>query len=165
MSYLKPILYKVLREYQTQANWSVIDLSKILKPYASEAREQKEILGSRLGGVKKLLKQYLSKMLETSNSQLTQTERQSISRTLINNPIAFTPDFFHRISNPEIQTEDDVRNCLDEFPKKYKNRFETPPVDLSKENQRSISALKHNTINVVNMRQANQDSLDQQASA
>jgi len=142
MSYLKPILYKALREYQTQANWSAIDLSEILKPYASEAREQKEILGTRLGGVKKLLKQYLSKMLETSNPQLTQTNRQSVSKILINNKIAFNPAFFHRISSPEIKTKDDILRCLDEFPKNFKTKFDTAPIDLSEENKQRISALK-----------------------
>ena len=161
MSYLKPILYKALRKYQTQASWSAIDLSEILKPYASEAREQKEILGPRIGGVKKLLKQYLSKMLETSNSQLTQTDRQSVSKILINNKIAFNPAFFHRISNPEIQTRDDILYCLDKFPKNFKTKFDTAPIDLSEDNKQRISALKQNTSNVVNMKPITPVSLNQ----
>jgi hypothetical protein len=130
MSYLKPILYKALREYQAKANWTEINLDEILKPYANEAREQKEILGTRLGGVKKLLKQYLSKMLETSNPQLTQTDRQSVLKILINHKIAFNPAFFHRINSPEIKTKDDILRCLNEFPEKFKTKFETAPIDL-----------------------------------
>jgi hypothetical protein len=152
MSYLKPILYKALREYQAKANWAEINLDKInldeinlneiLKPYANEAREQKKILGHRLEEVKKLLKLYLSKMLETSNPQLTQTNRQSVSKILINNKIAFNPAFFHRISSPEIKTKDDILRCLDEFPKNFKTKFDTAPIDLSEENKQRISALK-----------------------
>jgi hypothetical protein len=161
MSYLKPILYKALKEYSTQVNWSEINLNIILKPYASEAREQKEILGPRIGGVKKLLKQYLSKMLETSNSQLTQPDRQSVSKILINNKIAFNPAFFHRISDAEIQTKDDILHCLDKFPKNFKTKFDTAPIDLSEENKRRISALKQNTSNVINIKSITPVSLNQ----
>jgi hypothetical protein len=131
MSYLKPILYKALREYQAKANWTEINLDEILKPYANEAREQKEILGHRLGEVRKLLKQYLNKMLAISNPQLTQTDRQSVSRILINHKIAFNPAFFQKISNQKITTKEDILRCLDEFPKKFKTKFETAPIDLA----------------------------------
>jgi hypothetical protein len=156
MSYLKPILYKALREYQAKANWTKINLGEILKPYASEAREQKEILGHRLGEVKRLLKQYLSKMLETSNPQLTQADRQSVSKILINHQIAFNPAFFHRISNPEIKTKDDILSCLDEFPKNFKTKFETAPIDLSKENKTKQLKLKQDN-SVISLRQTNKD--------
>jgi len=141
MSYLKPILYKALREYQAKGKWTTENLDEILKPYANEAREQKEILGKRLGEVKRLLKQYLNKMLETSNPQLTQADRQIVSRILINHKIAFNPAFFHRISNPEIKTKDDILRCLDDD-KNFKTKFATAPIDLSQENQRRISAIK-----------------------
>jgi hypothetical protein len=97
MSYLKPILYKALREYQAKANWAEINLDKInldeinldeiLKPYANEAREQKKILGHRLEEVKKLLELYLNEMLEISNPQLTQTDKQSVLKILINKKV------------------------------------------------------------------------------
>jgi Spy/CpxP family protein refolding chaperone len=161
MSYLKPILYKALREYQTQANWSAIDLSKILKPYASEAREQKKILGHRLGGVKKLLKKYLSKMLETTNPQLTQTDRQSVLKILINHKIAFNPAFFHRISSPEIKTKEDILSCLDEFPKNFKTKFDIAPIDLSKEYMRKQLELKHSNKHIIAFEQTTQGSLNQ----
>jgi hypothetical protein len=140
MSYLKPILYKALREYQAKANWAEINLdeinldeinlNEILKPYANEAREQKKILGHRLEEVKKLLELYLNEMLEISNPQLTQTDKQSVLKILINKKIAFNPAFFHRISSPEIETREDILRCLNEFPEKFKTKFETAPIDL-----------------------------------
>jgi hypothetical protein len=158
MSYLKPILYKALREYQAKANWAEINLDEILKPYANEAREQKKILGHRLGGVKKLLKLYLSKMLETSNPQLTQTDRQSVLKILINNKIAFNPAFFHRISSPEIKTKDDILRCLDEFPKNFKTKFETAPIDLSKENKTKQLKLKLSNHHIIPFQRIIQES-------
>ncbi len=161
MSYLKPILYKALREYQAKANWTKINLGEVLKPYASEAREQKKILGKRLGDVKGLLKQYLNKMLETSNPQLTQADRQSVSRILINHKIAFNPAFFHRISNPEIKTKDDILRCLDdEFSKNFKTKFATAPIDLtpSTESKKKQLALKQKNNVLINLKQTTQAS-------
>jgi hypothetical protein len=100
-------------------------------------------------------------MLETSNSQLTQPDRQSVSKILINNKIAFNPAFFHRISDAEIQTKDDILHCLDKFPKNFKTKFDTAPIDLSEENKRRISALKQNTSNVINIKSITPVSLNQ----
>jgi hypothetical protein len=69
-------------------------------------------------------------MLETSNPQLTHTDRQSVLKILINHKIAFNPAFFHRINSPEIKTKDDILRCLNEFPEKFKTKFETAPIDL-----------------------------------
>jgi hypothetical protein len=127
-AYLKPIVFKMLKEYETGHQFSFSDIQSITHPYKNEAHRMKKDLNESFKLEKTYLEKYLKDMLSI-NPFLNTHDIKNLIPVLIKDKNSFGVDFYHRIQNSK--NARDIIKILTEISPKSKTPLEFSPINLT----------------------------------
>jgi hypothetical protein len=126
-AYLRPIVFKMLAEYEPGHEFSLEDIQAVIHPYKNEADRMKRDLNESFKLEKTYLEQYLRDMLNTNRS-LNASDVENLIPVLIEDKNSFGVDFYHRIQGS--QSARGIIKILTQISPKSKTPSELTPINL-----------------------------------
>lgn len=136
-AYLKPIVFKMLKEYETGHQFSFSDIQSVTHPYKNEAHRMKKDLNKSFKLEKTYLEKYLKDMLST-NPLLSTHDIKNLIPVLIKDKNSFGVDFHHRIQKSRNVRE--IIRILTQISPKGKTPSELAPINLKQPELTQASA-------------------------